>query len=344
MKEINLLEMTKKVSNRYMGTKQPMYIYDSTEEFKQSNDYKDSLIVLDMASFYDFLIRYGYERLDKYILLDSLNVWIKTNEKYIPETRTDDGIITYKLDDYGRLIPTDSTYIKLIGLYASRATYLCYCSSGVFSISLSAKWEFTGARSSQYTNVASAFANKESSYDRKIRKCIHGKPSSMEYRILHLMMNPMSDCFMSPEKAFKKVALTSLKAPDRDLYLSSTKFRNLLLKEICIMFPALKEAVQAKISPDKMADMLKNMFEFSLDNQKGGNTENQLKVFDKILEVGYKEDVKITSQVPLIGNDEHKQIAEAKATIVPFEDNVNKEKQLLDDREEVGTISSYVQP
>lgn len=365
MKEVNIKNVTNKVHPQYLGVEQPMRIYHSTKEFieHEAKSIPQPKVITDIASFQRFLVTAGIEgKLHEFINLFRFNVWIATNEQFVPDTQDYMGQIIYMLKD-GKPIPTDNCYIHLYSLYAGKGHYNLFTSSGVYDVSLT-HWKPTAGTRNKYCvdNTVINIHRYKETYEERLRTILDKKRfTSLDYKLFNQIFNPMSSTFLDFDKSVLRVYGTRIRKEDREKIIECERFRNLIIKEFAVMMPELQKTVREKIPAGKMADYLSQIFDKSIEK---GTTEQQLSVWDKIAQIAYGGANSNTNGVVLINgnngvgqlpgspnpamieqyNDEDSKIPITVEDATPKETvNTKDIASMLKKREDVGTMSGYVE-
>lgn len=348
------------VNKKYFGIPQPMYAYESIAEFAEHERNNKPKVFKNCEELYEYLKMINLvDKVKEYHNLTTYNVWLATNEKFIPDTWTHDNQKIYKTQS-GKLIATDNCFIRLYIIYHTPNYFLAFTSTGVYTVSNSS-WTVSAAVKTQFMTPLNA-----KSYDEKYEQMMKNletakKPTLKDVRLFHLIFNPISHCFMNIPKAIKTVYGTGIRKADYDRLIQSERFKQVIIMEISAMIPELQKSVVTKIPPDRMADMLKQIFDSSIEK---GTPEQQMAVWDKIATIGYGVQTETSPTVTMIGQGTTGNLLGQptnKVTLTPFEDTdlipteeekvdnlsnplteEEKESKLNKLRDSLGSMSGYV--
>ena len=289
----------------YMKIPQPMYVYHTPRELEEHVE-KPAVILNDFADYHRFMVQndidLNYNSDNKYVDLVGYNLWIKTVDKLIPECTDFSGKIYYKKGD----IPTSGCYIRLYYITPTPTRHILFTSSGVHTIGMT-KWDMTAGIRFNYSQEkdprqAKTPEGKEKFYQENLQKILRRKkPTVPMTRIINMMLNRDSNCFLDFDKACSIVYKSNaVKAPDRHKLLETKQFKDVFMATIKSLFPDLAPAIREKHSPEQMAEMLAEIYAIAKEDK---NVDRMLKVFDKVKEVGYEEDTVVNdfTGVPTLG-------------------------------------------
>ena len=296
MTTVDLREKDGGVSPKYLNVPQPMYIFHSKKELKDyitKNELKTFHIIGSVGDFLNFTKKYNLQGRNKFAQVSEINVFLATEEKFIPDTvaskGSEKGIIRWVLDKEGRVVSTDNCFIQLHLLFSARNHYLCFCSNGVESLSLS-KWSLTAALKDQFSrpvDFSGSIANRED-YDSKLRAVLERKKINVrDVRLFHLLFNPLSDTFLKADESVKRIYGGTIRKADREKLFQTERFRKLFRKELAYLMSNLQEAFKTDITDSQMVDMAKEIFGKAL---KDGSVDDSLKVYDAILNIRESEE------------------------------------------------------
>lgn len=310
MKIIDLHKRTEKVSPKYIDVPQPMYAYDSTEEFKEN--VSNYILISNMMEFTDFVSKFTdiLKRDDHqdFVRLKNMNVWIATGEKFIPEVCNIYGHITYRTTDDHKLVPTDNTYIRLVGVQRFKNMFLCYTSTGIFPVSM-VKWEFTAGVKDQFQRTKSGVkgAHKQG-YEEKLKTLLSRQKATVQDAItFNLLMNPMSShTFMNPEAAVGEAYGMYIKKKDRMKLIETKRFRDFFVTQLGKIMPDLVKDIRKHVSTDDIGVFIKKMMDGAIEK---GTVADQEKALSIALKTAYAEDLlQLASRngqtIPLNGSDD----------------------------------------
>ena len=285
----------------YAHVPQPMAVYHSREEFL-ANESTSRWIIGSLGEYLDFVkannISLQYNANNKYIDVKDMNVWVRTVDKFIPDTTEFSGVINYKLDEGGNKIPTDGCFIRLYYITPTPTRNVFYTSSGVHTVGMT-KWEPTAAIRYNYSQESDPRRgqDKQKQYDDRLVKTIRKRtPTVQMTRVISAMLNPASIHFLDFNGATKAV-YPWLKAPDRSKLLETESFKRTLMSVLKTFFPDLAPAIRKVHDPDAMAEKLQTAFKIAEEKK---DTKAMLDVFGAILTTGYQEDMvvnDVTGQV-----------------------------------------------
>lgn len=291
MKIIDLRKRTDKVSPKYMDVPQPMYAYDSTDEFKENQS--SYMLLTNMIEFTEFIKNFTdilkQDDHQDFVLLKEYNVWIATGEKFIPEVCNIFGHITYRTTDDHKLVPTDNTYIRLFGVQRFKNMFLTYTSTGVFPVSM-VKWEFTAAVKDQFvkTKTGTKGAHKQG-YDEKLETLLNRKKATVQDAItFNLLMNPLSSTFMNADAAVGEAYGMYIKKKDRHKLIETTRFRDFFISQLGKIMPDLVKDIRKNVSTDDIGKFIKQMMDKAIEN---GSVDDQEKALGIALKTAYAEDL-----------------------------------------------------
>ena len=356
MKIVDLRE-TDKSSPKYISVPQPMYIFHSKQELKDyivKNELKTFHIISDISDFVNFTKRYNLHGKNKFAQLSNINVFLATHEKFVPNILTSkgtsQGVIQWKVDEEGRVITTDGCFIQLHLLFSARNHYLCFCSNGVETLSLS-KWNLTAALKDQFQRPIdfTQGAGEGRTYDAKLKRFLERKKVNVrDIRLFHLLFNPLSDVFLNTDEAIKRIYGSVLRKADREKVLQTNRFRELFRKELSYLMGDLQKAFKTEITDKAMVDMAKEIFGKSI---KDGTVDDSLKVYDAILNIREEDEqlpASTVAQPKLIGEEEKgfkvKQIEKTEEVQIELLDEIESTKQPPEIVKEETTDFTMIKP
>lgn len=306
MRVVDLRNAGIKFHVAYNEVEQPMYVYHSKDEFYENEvnnlPSEEPIAIVDTwMEFGQWMqdtakktgVPFRYQTAFKWLDVRPYNVWIKTVDELVPDIALHDGTITYKtevVNGKNEFIPTDGCYIKLFFITPTPTMFILYTSSGIHAISMT-KWDLTAAVRTQFFQEKNnrAGKNKEVTYQENMGKMLRKrKPDVRMIKVASIMLNPASETFLDFEKTIQLVYRSSLKAADRMKLLESPAFKEALMSTIKIMYPSLGKKIKETIPPEELARFLKKMMDIS---ETDGDVDKMLKVIDKVVEVGYTEEV-----------------------------------------------------
>jgi len=338
MNVVDLRNFQFKVNTKYLNVPQPMYILHSTEELKNHlKDKKVFYILRGLDDFVNFLEKYNLRDRTMYAQVTDLNVWIPTGEKFVPDRTNREGAILWKLDSEGRVIPTDNCYVQLHLIHTAKSKYIAFLSSGIEILSL-ANWKLSAARKYQYNVASTSFGvlNNKGRYKEDLKNLLKRKRATVrDMRLVHLLLNPLSDVFLQVDKAVKLVYGNSIRKADREKVVKTERFRKLFIKELGALMSDLKLAFKEGITDKEMVEMIKEIFDKSI---KTGSIDDSLKVYDAILNIRETTEMPASS-VKLIKEDDDKaeQLrgeAEAPPLIEPYDENADEKPKVIKEVQE----------
>jgi len=302
MKTVDVREY-KSVNMIYSAVPQPMYVYDSTEEFEENVE-RPALLARTMAEYFEFLVANKidttYKPNDKYVDFRPYNFWIKTIDTDLALTMTRGGEISYATDESGKRIPTNGIYVKVFFLTPTPVRHVLYTSAGLRSVGMT-KWDITGAVSDQFQqekDVRHSMSTLDK-YNEKLEKLKNKrKPDVNHMRVAMSLFNPKSSMFLDINKAVKTVYGSTIRVNDRAVVLQSEAFRKALMSTFKTLFPELAPIIRKNIDPEKMASMLTEIYDIAKNKE---DVDKMLKVFDKVKEVGYEESTTVNmANIPML--------------------------------------------
>lgn len=282
MKEIDLRNMTGRVSPKYIDVPQPMLVLHSTQEL--INLPGNKIVIDGVGDFYQFMKTHNLLEMSTYANIIDLNVWLATGEKFVPDYFTEYDVIMWKLEG-NQAIPTDNCYIRLYFVLSVKRMYLLFTSSGLFSVSLT-KYELSAAVKSQYIRVATrnttTLGNREH-YQENLKRLLDKKTSTVRNtRLFYILFSRESPYFLNVDEAIKVVYGGAIKAKDRKRLIESFNFQRTFLKELEYFMPELKLAFQKNITDDQMVNMALTIFDKSTEK---GTTDDMIKAYDLIYQM-----------------------------------------------------------
>jgi len=338
----------------YVNVPQPMYVYHNNEEFIQNElnpcikEKKIINVIKSFADYQTFIIKYNlnltYDANNRYIDIRPYNVWIKTIDKFIPDYANIYGDIFYVKGENDEPIPTNGCYIQLFYLSATPTRHIMFTSSGIHTIGMT-KWEPTAAIRENFRQEYQTRNSDKATYERKLNKILNKKIITVPYmKMVMSMFNPVSHCFLNPSKAAKVAFGPLVRESDREKLLETQAFRKALMQTLKTLFPDLPAKFREKIPPEQMAEYMIKAMGIAEDQE---DVDKMLKVFEKMKEVGYEENMQVQNNVPLLPAPESMSngspIMESKQ--IPASAELTKEeaeKQLDILRDDTGSIDSYV--
>lgn len=331
MRLVDLRKRNDKVNPKYMYAEQPMPIYYSLEEYRLNEP--NSITIFNIAEFQNFLQKNNLINTGDFEDVQKYNVFLSTGEKFVPDKYTPDGQIIYQLES-NKLIPTDNCFIKLFVIHSFKNRYLLFTSSGIFKVSIS-EWNLSAAVKNNFLRVESSNNPNYIPADRykdRLKKILETKKVNIrDMRLLNVLLNPLSDAFMNVDKAVKEV-YGEVKKEDRVKIIETEKFRNLLIKELGVLMPDIKKAIQEIIPPKDIAVFFKRIAENAVDNE-NVTVDDKLKAVNAIIMSGYSDEIEVGddpyANQPLVGakNPNDKLLKE---NLYPNLDSVNKNKSVPD--------------
>jgi len=296
MRLVNLRENGKLASACYLNVIQPMFIYHSTGEFKHAMQGQDYDVINDHTEYskiiHKYSLDYGYEGFTKFVSVKEYNIWLRTIDEYIPDVADRGGNITYKLDSSGNKIPTDGCYVRLYYITPMKNKHALYTSSGVHSVAMM-RWTVTAAVREVFTQERDWRYNYDKKegpdeiYQRRLKAILNRKRQSISMvKLVMLMFNPLSDCYLDFNKACGRIYRQRVKVKDRNKILQTKQFGDVLMATLKVLFPDLAPEIRKVHNPQDMAKKLSEMWDTAKNN---GNVGDMIDVFNKIKEVGYED-------------------------------------------------------
>jgi len=272
------------IASQYLDITQPMYIYHTTEEFLENVE-KPFIFLRDQIDYIEYIKTHGFDVLNKYNNVSNENVWLKTQDVFIPETADTFSKITYK-EENGEKIPTDGCYIRLYKIFNRTAKHLLYTSSGVHTVSF-IKYQLTGAAKDQYM-VDFRVPTNNQTYEERLQKFLtRTKPSIKEVRLFHALFKPTSEYFLDFDKAVKTIYGSVIHAADRHRVVTTKAFKEAFMRELKLLFPGLTTAIQKEMPVETIAKAMHDLLDRSIKTE---DSDKALDVIDYVVQQGYLAD------------------------------------------------------
>ena len=294
-----------------MTIPQPMVRYDNYDELITNEDITKINIVISFPQLLQLLsdkkIALGYDFMRansmeyQRPILD-LNIWIKTVDKYVPDTANTAGDIVY-VKENGEAVSTEGCYVRLYYIVSTPIKSILFCSTGINSVGIT-KWQVTGAvRCQFYMETNNRLGHQDparyAAYLNKITTRV--KPTVDMYKFVYALLTPNSPHFLDVNKAATFAYASRVKSPDRNELLKSPAFRGAAMQILKLYVPELKSQIKADFPADKVVAMLTTAYGIAVENKK---VDDILKVYKEVREVGYEESQAITDNrlpdIPLI--------------------------------------------
>ena len=316
----------------YNNIPQPMVIYHSTEEFEANE--KDTLkadcfdALLMILRKLEVPLKYGVTThiLDNYVPIYPYNLWLKTVDKFIPDSANWGGDITYVKGDNDQSIPTDACWVKLQYVLPTPIKLILYTSSGVNSVGIT-KWDVTAAVRSQFVIEKDLRkVNDPARYEAMVNRYLNRTRSDLKmYKFTTAFLMPSSPTFLDLDASAKNTFGSYIKTKDRHRILISPSFRSSIMQMLKIFVPELKQQVKTDFPPEKMIEMLSTAYGIAKDTKK---VSDILAVFKELREIGYEETTAINDQrqlpaIPLV--DESKTGKPTEIATLPANEELGKE-------------------
>lgn len=305
MKVINLLEdpkyREKSMSAMYAGVPMPLVTYHSTEELRQNIGLTRTVILKTSLQFLTYITQNNFTQLGETYRVYNDSVFLATGEKYVPDVCDPNDSIIYKLDENGKLIPTDDVYIQLYAFRGINNYWEVATSAGIFHIG-SLSWKLTGAPKVQFARMFSAAYQSRKSKAYRVEKLKNKKmPTTQDIRFVHYLINKESQFFMNPYKAAKAAYGQDFRKDELSQIVETARIKKLITRELNMIIPSLMEAVQKLYPPDELARDVKDFTQTTIKDNKVG-VDDKLKAIKYAVELGYEATPKISEQqdVPLI--------------------------------------------
>lgn len=274
----------------YVHVAQPMYVYHSTEEL-EANTPIPREIIGGLADYLDFVHKHNidltYNSNNRFIDVKDRNVWVRTVDKFIPETADATGEITYKLDNDGNKISTDACYVQLYYITPTPTRNIMFTSSGLHTIGMT-KWNPTAAQRWKYNQETDTRRgmDKESIYKARVEKLLRTRKESVQMtRAVGAILNPSSAHFLDFNGAMRG-AYPWLKIADNKKLLETESFKRTLMSVLKAFYPELRDAIRKAHTPEEMGKKLQAAFD-AAESKK--DVKGMLDVFGAILTTGYEE-------------------------------------------------------
>lgn len=289
----------------YGRIKQPMFTYHSTEELSENED--KYYVVRNVSEFIKVVQKiYDAEKQVKTtgsstLILNNYNIFIATNEKYIPEKYTEDGeSIIYRLNGT-KLVPTDNCYIRLCALDTRRNKYITYTSVGMFMVSIKT-WNFSAAIKPFFGRIDIRKKNniyRKEEYESALNEILNSQRTYLDdLRVILSFLHPYSDTFLDEDETIAKVFGNRIRVKDRKKYFESERFSKILMKEMFKIMPKLQDAIQNGIPPKDVTNFLKRIAEKAIEND-NVSVDDKLKSVQAIVNMGYPDEAGDMSELPI---------------------------------------------
>lgn len=363
MKIVDLRKRHAGVNPKYMDVPQPMYVFHSKRELAEyikNKRIKSFRVIKDLQGFLDFVKTYNLQGKNKLAQVTEINVFVRTEDKFIPETVASKGAtrgtIMWKLDSQNKPIPTDGCYIQLHLIFSARNHYLCYFSNGIETLSLS-KWNLTAAIKDQFSRPVDGIGGtkERSTYDKRFEELIKRKKITVrDVRLFHILFNPLSDVYLNIDGAVQKIFGRTIRKADREKIVQTERFRKVFFKELGALMSDLQAAFKSQIPDKEMVDMAKKIFDKSIGD---GTVDDALKVYDAILNIRESEQGVPATNVPMIEGKEKPAITmpkkdgedsvelelydEETTTITPPPETEEKKPETIEDLKETTGAIDY---
>lgn len=346
MKLVNANDVRSK-DKIYSVISQPMPVYHSTEELEQNeNNY-------EIVSSFDELLAFcrkkdvslewmGLTDDARYKNITEYNVFLKTVDKFIPDTADAGGVIFYMIDENKGFITTDACYIRCYYLLIRSNKIIMFTSAGVNSATIT-KWQPTAAVRTQFLFEYDPRKGMGSQafYEKKLNNLLNRKKPTVDiYKFLFAFLNNQAPSFLDLDKSAAASFGSKIRKDDRYRILTSPQFQGAMMQVLKILMPGLQNEVRKQFPPEKVVGLLATASGIAKDK---GNVKELLEIFDKVSEAGYAE-TQFTNderlpQLPMIGNTKH---ANANMLEPTKEEEVDEEKMFDDLRKETDSLSSFV--
>jgi hypothetical protein len=304
--DVNNINSKEKI---YLCEPQPMYRYDNYEEFIANNDINSITLVSDfpglLVACRDLHINlqpyadYTAAQCggNKFSLINDKNIWLKTVDKFIPDSANLSGEITYAHDENNDPIPTDGCYIKIIALLNTGSRMALFTSTGVNTVGMS-RWEVTGAVRSQFVQERNnkPVGSGEAYQQHLSRMLSRKKPDVSMYKFLFALLHPDSSAYMNPRKATRASYANKIRVDDTNKLFDSPAFRQAMQQVLKMMLPELSTAVRNKFPVETLANLLND----AVGKAKTEGSANLMTIIEKIANMAYSQDVAIDNQTPIL--------------------------------------------
>ena len=340
----------------YNFVPQPMWIYHSTEEFEANmatiEEEGEVHRVTSFGNLCDTIVLLGknplYNAFERQINMTKLNVWVKTEDKFIPDHADMQGNVYYKEGEDGQPIPTDACWIKLYFIQPMFNQYILYCSNGMTKVSV-VKWDITGAVRPNYAQEKDSRIGMtaEQKYNKEMEKLQRRRAVDVKmYKFASHLFDPRTPYFLNVKKLAKQI-FPFIKMSDIPKIFESEVFRRAMMEVYKTLNPDIRRAVVSKIPPEKVADMLLEMVEGTVKNPTT-STGDKIDVMKFLLSTGYEETTTVNdmTRVQLPTSNGTPQIADNKSMELPVNASIlnaagiKTEPKVTLDVEEFDTDSS----
>jgi hypothetical protein len=269
--------------------------YDNYEEFrihepdaKVIESYIDLIIMIRDES---INLEYKVESTSNIIYVADKNVWVKTNDKFVPDYADNNIEVTYQTDSQGNPIPTDGCYVKLIGLLSLTLKIVLYLSTGLAEVNVK-QWNVTGAVRTQFKAPKTVPTRGAGSYQAALKRILGRRyPDANMYKFLFAFLHPSSPGFMDMRRSRKLGFNNKIRVEDIDKIFLTPSFRIAMTQVIKMLMPELKQEVKKQFTPEQLVGILVQAAEKAGGDK--GSVKELMEVFDKIKSIGYEEDVTI---------------------------------------------------
>lgn len=359
MKLVDVRTYVTPVAQIYGNVPQPMVVYHSTEEFEANVE--NAVRIETFGQLLDFTLKHNislvYTTDNRYVDVREYNIWIKSVDKFKPDTADKYGVIMYQKGEDGQGIPTDGCWLQLYYITPTPAKLVLFTSAGVNTAGIT-KWTITGAvRPSFIQESIPDKSQKSTTYEAKLNKIISKRKPDVKFTKLAMaFLSSDSESFLDMDKSARVTFRHAIRPDDREKLFESQAFREAFMSVIKTLFPSLAPAIRAEHNPEKLAKMLSTMWNIAESTK---DVDKMIKVFDKITATGYEESTAITDQRALPIPQEQLTDGKPTATEISFpdpsalsdkvaedtsDDNDDDEEEIEALKEDLDYPDSYIMP
>lgn len=296
MKLVDVRTYVTPVAAIYGNVPQPMTVYHSTEEFEAN--VQNPVRIQTFGQLLDFTLSNNislvYTTDNRYVDVKRFNIWIKSVDRFKPDYADKYGNIMYQKGEDGEAIPTDGCWLQLFYITPTPAKLVLFTSAGINTAGIT-KWTVTGAVRPAFIQESEPDKRAGSAtYEAKLNKILSRRKPDVKFTKLALaFLSSDSESFLDINKSASVTFGHAIRAADRERLFESPAFKESIMSVIKTLFPTLAPAIRAEHNPEKLAAMLKTMWNVA---EASKDVDKMVKVFDKITETGYQENTAINDQ------------------------------------------------
>ena len=307
MKSIDVFDpnVRLQVDEFYITVDQPMHVYHSPEELHE-NEIKDSDVPVQVIENKTEFFAFTDTFLSKVVKNQPYSfigqkIFLRTCDEYVPDTFDVKHGYSYKLDENGERIPTAGVYVRLYGAAIFTNKVIVYTSAGKFLISI-VEYKIYGGTKTNFKYTLNPFlvdrpeGSRDVDYATRLKRIsLKRKPDINMTRAVWSLLNPNAPNFMDLAQTLK-IHFKTIRVADRHVVLQTQAFQKALIMALKTLYPDLKKAVKENIKPEDLVAFLQTMMTKAADK----SVDDMIKVFDKITEVGYAEQITYGGGVDMI--------------------------------------------